>query len=206
MTKRKKNSYKHWTKEDIDYLEHSFGLISNERIAKKLGRTVLAVQKKAESLFATRKKSLFEGYLTTQELGEILGVHKATVARWIREYNFPCKVYKKTSGNSLNPHVYAINPDDVWKWVENNRDKMNIFASQIQRGVILPEPDWLIEDIENNVWYGKAKKWTEEMKEQLYKYYYEDGLKLREIAEKMGRTLPAIQKQIRKIREEKLGV
>lgn len=206
---KKKNASRHWTQEEIDYALDKYTTVSIAHIAKRLGRTELAVRRKIEKILGTRKRSYSDGFFSTMEIADILSVTKETVNRWIRQHNFPAiKVNKKMAekkGNKNNHYIYIINPDDVWGWVKDNRDKFNIYARQIQRGMILPEPRWLLEDIENDVWYGRNEEWTKEMLATLYKYRFEDGLKLRECAEKFGKSLPAIQKQLKKINEMKMS-
>lgn len=202
-----KNSGRHWTEEDIDYVLNNYANTNLEKMAKHLGRTETAIQRKIEKLIGSRRRSYCEGFFSTQEMGEILGVSKSTVARWIKEHGFPATVVQKKNaeGNKNNQYIYLINPDNVWKWVKNNRDKMNVYAGKIQRGAILPEPKWLLKDIEDNVWYGRHEEWTREMLATLYKYRFIDGLKLRECADKFGKSLPAIQKQMKKINNMKMS-
>lgn len=206
---KKENSGKHWSKEEINYALDRYTTLSTKQIANTLGRTELAVKRKIESLLGTRKRSYTDGYYSTTEVSEALSVSRETVNKWIRHYGFPAiKVRKnlaKEKGNKNNHHIHIINPDKVWAWVKNNRDKFNIYASQIKRGMILPEPDWLIEDIKNNVWYGRHEVWTSEMLATLYRYRFVEGLKLRECAEKFDKTLPAIQKQMKKINNMKMS-
>ena len=205
--KKRKNSGKHWTKEEISILLEKYSNITLRSLARELGRTELAIQKKIEDIFNSRKRTVSDGYFSTTEIGEILGVNKATVARWVKNYDFPATQLQKKNavGNKNNHYVYLINPDDVWGWVKDNRDKMNVYAGSIKRGIILPEPKWLIKDFEENTWYGRHEEWTKEMLATLYRYRFIDGLKLRECAEKFGKSLPAIQKQVKKINDMKVS-
>lgn len=68
-----------WTPEEERYLEANLHHMSVGRIAKKLGRTKVAVQRKAASLGISK---LGEGY-TIHSLADALGCARQTVTLWV---------------------------------------------------------------------------------------------------------------------------
>lgn len=85
MTKKKVNTqgrhHRPWTKEEQEYLEDQWGLLSTSAIATKLGRTVAAVvvQKGRMGLVKT------DAFMTASEVARIFGVPSVnTVTGWIR--------------------------------------------------------------------------------------------------------------------------
>lgn len=71
----------HWKSSEIAYLESALGVVSDQKIAKHLGRTVTGIRIKAKRLGLRRKDA---GYTAT-ELARLMGVDPSTVSKaWIR--------------------------------------------------------------------------------------------------------------------------
>lgn len=71
----------HWSMADVAYLEGAFGRVTDEKMAARLGRTVVGIRLKAKRL-GLRKKDA--GYTAT-ELARLMGVDSSTVSKsWIR--------------------------------------------------------------------------------------------------------------------------
>lgn len=75
------NRPEHWTKADVAYLETRFGRITDEAIARKLGRTVVAIRLKAKRLGLLKR----DAGMSSRDVGRLLGVDETTVSKiWIR--------------------------------------------------------------------------------------------------------------------------
>ena len=86
-----------WTKEEVAYLEDSWGTYSIKRIAKKLGRTVTAIKLKANRIGLSDPRLHFNG-LTVLQLAEVLQVSYKTIESWHKRFAFPIrlKLFAKT--------------------------------------------------------------------------------------------------------------
>jgi DNA-binding transcriptional regulator YiaG len=72
---------KPWSREEIEFLEDSAGVLSSKQIAKKLHRGVISVQSKMEELKISRR--IVDG-LASEDLASIFGVTHQTVTKWER--------------------------------------------------------------------------------------------------------------------------
>src|SRR6266496_2791906 len=70
---------KPWTREDVEFLDVSAGLLTSKQMAKKLRRGVVSVQSKLEELKISRR--MVAG-MSSEDLVAIFGVAHQTVARW----------------------------------------------------------------------------------------------------------------------------
>lgn len=73
-------SYKRWTKKEIALLYESCTVCDKKTVARKLGRSHMAVERKAEKLGI----HWFRGYWTAKEIASEIGCTLATVSRLIR--------------------------------------------------------------------------------------------------------------------------
>lgn len=69
-----------WTAEEQAYLEESLGVVSVKQIARRLGRTVMSVESRAEKLGLSRRIS--EGY-NMADLAAVFGESYHKVRRWM---------------------------------------------------------------------------------------------------------------------------
>ena len=92
------NRPKHWTDDEVSYLEQAYGRVSDEHIAQHLGRPVLGIRLKAKRL-GIRKRS---AGMSASSVAEIFGVDTKTVTSWIAK-----GVLKARRG-------YAVGPNRVW--------------------------------------------------------------------------------------------
>ena len=72
---------KHWTAQEVSYLEQWYGRITDELLAKHLNRPLLGVRLKAKRL-GIRKRGIG---LTAHAVSEIFGVDPTTVLHWIEK-------------------------------------------------------------------------------------------------------------------------
>lgn len=81
---------KHYTEEELMYLESNWGKISTRRIAKKLNRSEQGILTKG---FRLGLGSLFDGkdYLIGSDITTILNIERKTLNRLINKEGFPSK-------------------------------------------------------------------------------------------------------------------
>lgn len=179
-----------WTKEEITFLEESWGYKSVKTIAKMLNRSENAVLIKKDKLGLGA--FLENGdYITFKQLLGTLGYCETgswIEKSWIENRGFSIK-YKRVNKNRFK----VVNLNDFWKWAEKNQSFLDF--SKFERYALGKEPKWVEakrqRDIINNANYKKSK-WTQSEDERLiflvnqYKYTYQ------EISKMMQRTENAI--------------
>lgn len=180
---------KHWTDEEIEYLDTHWGSMSIPSIAKNLGRSVSAVKLKAGRLGYTRH--IHSGQLITlnmfaDAINKSYSVIKTT---WIKQ-GLPVK-YRK----SVNRKYRMIDIDDFWGWAEQHKGIIDF--SQIEENILGKEPEWVKEARHISFRSRRStKKWTsaDDTKLKLmlsqYKYTYFD------IAKELNRTEGAVKRRI----------
>lgn len=180
-----------WSKEDIDYLEKKWGVLSIPALAKDLNRSVHSVRLKACRL---RLGGFIDssGYITVHELFSVLGIKGYSF--YLGKYSNLGLPYKdkKVKNNCFR----VINIDDFWKWAESNKD--NLDFKRFKEHSLGKEPSWVKEkrkeDIEKA--RGRSKKaWTKE-EESLLMTLFKSGFSYKDISIKLSRSDSAIRKRI----------
>lgn len=194
-----KNRNKKWTEEERDYLLDILSSSSSiERAASMLGRTVPAVNRELERMKIGTLSS-FVGAFTTYELSDIISVDPKTILQWIKTRGLPSRQIKKHKSSS-GVHYYSVNPDDFWRWAKKNKSLVPF--SNIKRGILLPEPDWLEEAVAaDNLRRGASYFWSIKEDKELYKYY-QQGLTQVQIGLKMNRSRSSIQKRLARLKKD----
>lgn len=200
------NHQKQWTPELDSKLEE---MVSSNRtyrtIAKALGRSQEAIERRIVRL-GIEDKHLATGTLSAKALAEIVGVDPSTVIKyWIKENGLPAQ-QKSFRGDKNKKHKpYYIFPEDFWEWAESR--KKYIQFSKIERGILLPEPDWLEEELKFEFHHPLAKQrkiWTDEEDDQLWHMYYTKGMLQKEIAQQLKRTKSSVEKRLKRLRIKRL--
>lgn len=196
-----------WTDQDIEFLENSIGVLSYDKIAKKLGKTPSAVDRKIDKLGIGNTK-ISSGMLTMHQLSKCLCIDDKKVKKLIVENGLPAKQkdFRISDKNKTKRLLYYIEVREFWKWAEENKDLINWY--QVPQYSLPPEPDWLEarrrEDYPK--WLKRRKPWTEEQDAQLWNLYYKEGKLQKEIAIIMAKTQCSVEKRLKRLREQKLLV
>jgi transposase len=142
-----------WTKEEVEYLIEHAGVYTLEYIGQKLNRSTKALLSKLNRLGYTNIRE-FNGYMSCRQLALALGVSRDVVVRWIENHGLPASKKNYIRKNSKLKH-YFINPEEFWKWAEENQDKINF--ARVKRYEILPEPAW-VEEKRRTAYFSLSKK------------------------------------------------
>jgi hypothetical protein len=128
-------SGRRWTQAEIDLLEDRWGSGTMDGLAKKIGRTKVAVRTMGHKLGLGAWSEASE-YLSAQTLASAMGISERIVHDWIRIDGMPCVKRKKAK------YVYYdIRLDQFWRWME---DKQHLFDSRRIEPLILgEEPPWM---------------------------------------------------------------
>lgn len=187
-----------WTDKEINYLTESWGATSIPTIASSLGKSITAVELKANRL----KLGSFMhcgDYITLPQLWEALGLSRLTYRTpdWLKKHEFPFKYKKVRSANRRFKVVYL---DDFWKWAENNKELLDF--SKLEYLILGQEPEWV--DIKRNQDRLKSSMiittdWTSyedtKLLDMLKSYRYT----LKDIANYFHRTEQAVKQRICKL-------
>ncbi|RSD25152.1 helix-turn-helix domain-containing protein [Mesobacillus subterraneus] len=179
--------------EDIQLIKDQLGSQSLSTIAKRLNRSIVALEVKITRLGLSHTKS-YTGMLTAGELAKILNVDRNTVMQWI--LNHELDSYQRITRNKKR--FTFINIDDFWSWAEHNRHKINF--SKLEPDALPPEPAWVAEERKIARQVTNYKSWTKQEEKQVLELYC-CGKTLAEIADLVGRTRESIRKKIKRLTE-----
>ena len=185
-------SGKHWTEDEVEYLIRNYGRYSIPGISETLGRTSIAVLRKAKKLNLGPVKTYTER-VTAAELASSIGRDRKTVLSWVKQHGL--KRNKKVM--LMKKKYYMIKISDFWEFAKENRNLMK--WEVYKRGSLVPEPEWLDEEIKEYMSEKKnrhRKLWTRA--EDCYlKEYLKQGKSIREISVLMNRTYQSIKNRMR---------
>lgn len=181
---------RHWTEEELEYLQDRWGTVSIKGIAKGINRSINAVKLKAQRIGLGDPKMHYDG-ITISQLSKALNVSYSTVKNWIENHNFPVK--EKLF--AIEEKVKVVTYEDFWKWAEEHKQMIDF--SKVEKNILGAEPDWVdIKRGADKIGSRKATKWTEEEDKLLrsmvnaYQYTYS------EIAKALGRTEGACKRRL----------
>jgi DNA-binding CsgD family transcriptional regulator len=141
-----------WTQEQLDLLYEKYGLVEDTQLAKKLGRTVLAIREKAARLGMVRT----QGFMTVSDVSRILNVSPNTVKNWIK--NSALNATKSPVGVGRHK-VWHIDHDDLVRFVKMRYDLFDPYKIDRQLN-----PYWrnLVEKVlPNDFTPANGRHWTE---------------------------------------------
>lgn len=186
---------KQWTKEELSYLEQSWGMVSIKGIANKLNRSINAVKVKSQRLGLSDSRFAFEG-ITVNQLSVALNISYSILKNWIKLYDFPAK--KKLFCQESK--VLVVHYDDFWRWAQSNKQMIDF--SRVEKNILGPEPSWVeskrnadmirtrkIKKSQNDLWSDEEENILKGML-NAYKYTYP------EISQRLNRSEGAIKHRI----------
>ena len=183
-----------WTKDEIGYLTERWGTVSVDCIAKKLGRTVSAVQQKAGRLGLGRA-SMGGAYITLNQL--LIAVRGTNagggyiVESWCKKRGLP--YHEK---RIVHEKVRVVYLDEFWKWAEQNRSFIDFTKFEpLALGI---EPAWVQEQRKKD-WQSFAVQrkdpWTQEEDSRLVMLLKQHKYGYAELSEILRRSAGAIQQR-----------
>ncbi|PHV72158.1 hypothetical protein CS063_01395 [Sporanaerobium hydrogeniformans] len=127
---------KKWTKEEIEFLEESYGQLSVEAIANRLNRTLSSIDNKSYRLGLGAIADAGE-YITFNRVAQVLYKKPNSSCRdYLIAHGIPVKKKKFITTTFL-----IVYPKDLWKWLKENKDKVN-FKYMEPGDFGYPEPKW----------------------------------------------------------------
>ncbi|QCR33145.1 hypothetical protein [Lysinibacillus sp. SGAir0095] len=180
---------KRWSEEELEFIEKHWGNKSISDISKHLNRTYGAVLTKSERM-NLGGATIATGAFTANQLAVATGVDHRTVRRWLKR-GLP---YKKII--LTKKEMYFIKAENFWKWA---KDRQHIDFRKIQRGVLIPEPNWLSDKINQqviNTTHRHNKPWSQ-VEDATLNHLLVKGKTYKQIGSTMGRTGKSIERRIR---------
>ena len=92
------NRSRHWSVDEVSYLEEWYGRMADDRLAEKLGRPVLGIRLKAKRLRLRKRNT----GLTATRVAKIFAIDPKAVVRWIE------------GGLLRARRGYAVGPNRTW--------------------------------------------------------------------------------------------
>ncbi|MBS9803150.1 hypothetical protein J4052_09255 [Bacillus toyonensis] len=183
-----------WTKEEIAYLEDSWGTYSIKSIANKLGRTVNAIKLKANRIGLSDPRLHFNG-LTVLQLADVLQVNYKTIESWYERFAFPIrlKLFAKTQ------KIKVVYYEDFWKWLKQHKQVVNF--SKVEYGILGPEPKWMKEKRDADAYRRKKERyhWSKQEELLLRSMVKANCYTYLDIAKRLQRTESAIKKRLEEL-------
>lgn len=181
-----------WSDEEISYLENNFGRYPLKTLSKKLNRTEDAIRGKCLKLGLTSALSN-TGLLSTNDIAKVLGLNRKTIWDFIQNKGLPAKkqiVLRKGE-------FWRVNITDFWKWLEINKDSINL--SKFEKNILGAEPEWVDEKRRNDIRSRsrRNKNWSEFEVNYLKANYKRKSYK--EIAEVLNRSHTSVQVKAQKL-------
>lgn len=197
-----RNFKKAWSKKDEELLLDMFGDKPMQYLVRRLGRSAFAIQQKHKELTGTYDIIEASGLLSASMIANILSVSPRTISNWIRDRDFPAEQRLRLNDQSPN-NMYTSYPEEVWKWIEQNKQRVNF--ALIEQGKMLPEPDWLEEEIKNAKmnFLKQPKNWTEKEDEIAYSMWT-SGENYRDIARLLNRSETGTQRRLTLLKKRSL--
>lgn len=167
---------KEWTEQEEKYMKRYYLHQPSEMTAKKLNRSIYSIRRKAAKMGLNH----YTDQLSAKTLAKCFNCDVSVILRWIQKYGLPArKVVCKTQTR------YSVSPNDFWQWAENNKNLIN--WARYEAKSILPEPEWVREEIRNYKTPMSRKKYTEEEKEKI-RVLLKKGMNYKQISEEIGRS------------------
>lgn len=178
--------YRRWTTEEMELLEDKWGVWGVKRLAKNLNRTETAIIEKAEKM---KLGGAYEQYLTTNQIGQMFGIHRQTVYRsWIKKYGLPAK-----KSALRRQTIYRIILEDLVEWCYNNQELWS--SKNLELYSLGEEFEWLVEKrkIDAQITTNTGFWSTKEIQNLID--WSEAGVPLQEIAKRLNRTYYAVRRK-----------
>jgi len=182
-----------WTKEEENFLEEKYGLLSFEAIGRNLGRTKEAIHVKAQKMKLGKIFNTSE-YLTARELSRSLNINDKVIVKWIEKHGLKA-TFKKIG---LKGYFWRIKPSNFFLWAKDHQDMIR--WSKMEKNILGKEPEWVEAARKKDATRPtrQTTNWTS-TEDSYLKMYWELGKKTKEIAEILNRTIPGVIKRSKKI-------
>ena len=184
---------RNWTKEEIEYLQESWGTYTTAAIARKLKRTIVAIKIKSVRLGLGAQIQSSE-YISLIDLSRAFNKEYSGIIQiWVKNNGLQIKQKKFVEKQTFK----VIKPKDFWKWAEKNKGLINF--AKYERYSLPDEPEWLKEKISADYQTQDksriSKHWTKSDEESLWFMYSSGKYTISHIAKALNRTENAVKRR-----------
>lgn len=186
--KLENRKYKHYSEEELMYIEKSWGSVSIERMAKKLGRTPESIRIKCNELGLGTQIDSME-MLIKRDIVQLLNVDTKTVSRYVERHGLNIKKSNVFRGNRI---LLTISFDDFLNWLYEHEDLIN--WSKVDKLGLLTlgfEANKLEKLIEDSRRFNFRRELNDKEKEKI-KEMYLNFYKYETIANKLGKEYQTV--------------
>lgn len=178
-----------WSKEDLEYLEKTYGKAKIKNMARRLNRSQRAITKKAFDLGLKMEYS--DDGMPLSEFRRVTNIPKTYLETLIQKHNLPSRL--------IGPYR-KIYPNRFWEWAKENQEKIN--WGSFPESAIGQEPRWVSKARQGtHTLRNKGKPWSKLEDQRLEILLKENKYSHAELAEKFGRTTMAIDTRAKVIRQ-----
>ena len=189
-------SGKRWEEHEDNFLFENVGKKTIEYMSKKIGRSRCGIYTRMYNLGICKTVDA-SGMYTICQIAEALGKDNKSVWKWCVSK----MLRSRTKKLSLSKRVRLVSAKDVWRFVENNKDKINF--KNIKRKLIIPEPKWLDNVILNETRSMRYhQKWTPEEDKKL-QLLFNQGKSYLEICQEMQRNYAGITHRLSRLKKNR---
>lgn len=181
-----------WSKQEIEYLEKSWGIKTLSQISKSLNRSKTGVFIKAKRLKLGASTRADE-FMTARQASLMLGINDSQIVlRWIKLKGLPAK--KRTM--LFKKQFWMIHYLDLLEWLEQNQDRFD--SRKIMPYALGCEPKWLSEKRARDqklLPKNRFKKWSNIDTKTLI-CLRQKGYKTKELAKMFCRSSNSIERRL----------
>ncbi|QNU66935.1 hypothetical protein EHE19_019265 [Ruminiclostridium herbifermentans] len=185
---------KNWTQSEIERLRDLWGSKTIPQIAKIMGRSQNAITVKSKRIGLGAFKDHSE-YMPALQVSKLLGIDIHTITDyWIPRLGLP---FKHIAPRGKKEFTY-IRISSLITWLKNNPDRWD--SRRVELYAFGSEPEWLKQKRKNDS-ANKPKgciKWTPQEDAKLI-YLYRQGEKIKDIADKLGRSLSGVEHRVARL-------
>lgn len=180
-----------WTKDEVDRFSDVWesGKYSLKDMAAMFERGERALKVYASKLGLPSHRDC-TAYITKQQITDAFGYDTKSIYSVFGTLKFR----RKYNGKKL---VYHVTPTSFWLWAYENRERVDF--SRYTYGLIGDEPKWLANEMKIDKRKITRRLWLGEHDAVLRAMYYTNKTN-QDIADRLDRTVVAIESRIRKLR------
>ena len=182
---------KHWTEEDISYLEDFWGTKSITAIAKGLGRTPNAVKLKAYKIGLGSALASSPRISFNQLVEATGGSYTTRYEVWVEKNGLPTHTQKVKKCS-----FRMVDIDEFWEWADKHRSLIDF--SKIEPLILGEEPEWVENQRKQDYLTNSkctTKPWTSAEDDKLKYFISQQKYTYAEISDFLSRTPGAIQRR-----------
>lgn len=184
-----------WSQWELDYLTEAWGEKTVPQIAKRLGRTVNAINVKAFRIGYTSQK-WHGNMMSARKVAELLGVDSHAVTDyWIPKCGLKGQKEKLRETGSCT----IVRFENLLRWLEKNQDKWD--SRRVDKYALGMEYGWLVKKRKADALLPakRLKNWTPEEDAEAIRLFKRGSMTYQEIGDILGRSREGVERRISRL-------